>query len=111
MNDLLAWLKLQNTGIGTYIEFQKRTLRLAAGSTEQTALFQLLAQLAGRFVIAYEDMPMDVAIAERALARLTRLVEAAAKSPGLSASEQLRLLNEIASADLGRVDALADAVG
>ncbi|QCI67608.1 hypothetical protein [Phreatobacter stygius] len=111
MNDLLAWLKLQNTGIGTYIEFQKRTLRLAAACADQAALFQLFAQLSARFVMTYEDMPMDVAIADHALVRLTRLVEAAAKSPGLSAAEQLRLLNEIASADLGRVEALAGAGG
>jgi hypothetical protein len=103
MNDLLDWLKRQNTGIGTYIEFQKRTLKLASASSDQAALFQLLSQLAGRFVMTYEDMPMEVETADHALVRLTELVEQAAASAATAPEAQLRLLNEIASADLGRV--------
>jgi hypothetical protein len=52
-------------------------------------------------VSAYERMPLGTDVANAALTTLLRLVEAAARSAHGSADEQLRVLDDIARADLG----------
>jgi hypothetical protein len=101
MDELLAWLKPQNEGVGTYIDFQQRALQLASEHRENAALFQLLSSLSGRFATSYDGMPLPVDVASPAFVRLTGLVEKAAKMVKSPADAQLRFLNEIAQADLG----------
>ena len=101
MDELLAWLKQQNGGLGTYIDFQQRAARLASEQREHAALFQLLSSLSGRFASSYDGMPLPVDIANQALTRLTALAEVAAATMNRAPEDQVRLLNEIAQADLG----------
>ena len=102
MNELLAWLKEQKAGLGTFVAFQERAVQLASRNEDHdVAAFQLLSGLASRFVSAYDRMPLGTDVANTALATLLRLVEAAATSAHGSADEQLRVLDEIARAELG----------
>jgi len=75
MNELLDWLRLQKGGVGTYTQFCQKALALRASQPEHAALARLLADLAGRFADAYGGEPLPLDVAERALNRLTRLVE------------------------------------
>ncbi len=101
MDELLAWLKHQNGGLRTYIEFQQRAARLASEQGEHAALFQLLSALSGRFASSYDGMPLPVDVANKALIQLTQLAETAADTMKRPPEDQLRLLNDIAQADLG----------
>jgi hypothetical protein len=101
MDELVAWLKHQNGGLRTYIDFQQRTARLASEQTEHAALFSLLSSLSGRFATSYDGMPLPVEVANKALSRLTTLAETAVTTMKRGPEERLRLLNEIAQADLG----------
>ena len=101
MDELLAWLREQKAGLGTFAAFQDRAVQLASRNEDHVAAFQLLSGLASRFVSAYDRMPLGTDVANTALATLLRLVEAAATSAHGSADEQLRVLDEIARAELG----------
>src|SRR5215218_292012 len=101
MDELLAWLKHQNGGLRTYVDFQQRAARLASEQGEHAALFLLLSSLSGRFATSYDGMPLPVDIANKGLTSLTGHVEKAAAAMKRGADDQLRLLNEIAQADLG----------
>src|SRR5215218_4196947 len=101
MDELLAWLKHQNGGLRTYIDFQQRAARLASEQGDHAALFLLLSSLSGRFATSYDGMPLPVEVANKALSRLTSLAETAAARMKRGPDEQLRLLNQIAQADLG----------
>ena len=103
MDELLDWLCLQKGGIRTYIEFQQRALRLSSTEPEHAALLRLLGDLAGRFVDEYDEQPLPVDVAERALARLASLVRQAARVTTSPPSEQITLLNEIGRAELSKV--------
>jgi hypothetical protein len=101
MDELLAWLKEQKAGLGTFAAFQEKAAQLASRDQDHVAAFQLLSGLASRFTSAYDRMPLGTDVANTALATLVRLVEAAATSAHGSAHEQLRVLDEIARAELG----------
>jgi hypothetical protein len=101
MDDLLAWLKHQNGGLRTYVDFQQRAARLASEQGEHAALFLLLSSLSGRFATSYDGVPLPVDVANKGLTSLTAYVEKAAAAMKRGADDQLRLLNEIAQADLG----------
>jgi hypothetical protein len=101
MDELLDWLRQQNGGVGTYIGLQQRAVRLARERPEHAALFQLLSLLSGRFASSYDGMPLPVDVANDAFARLTELVQKAARVKNGSPEEQLRSLNEIAQVELG----------
>src|SRR6516165_6419301 len=100
MNELLDWLRLQKGGVRTYTQFCQKALALRASQPEHAALARLLADLAGRFADAYDGEPLFLDVAERALNRLTRLVERAVRVSSAGLPEQVALLNEIGLAEL-----------
>lgn len=100
MKTLLQGLRLENGGLRAFAEFQQKALTLCSSEPEHAALMRLLADLAARFVDAYNDEPLPADVAERAIARLTDLVEKAARAWSASPSEQLALLNSIGLAEL-----------
>lgn len=100
MNELLNWLKQQKGSLRTYVEFQDRALTLRADEPDQAALLRLLADLAGRFVEAYDRQPLSAETAGRALDRLTDLLGKAADGSAADPSSQLVLLNEIGASEL-----------
>lgn len=100
MEELRDWLKSQNGGLGTYIEFQQKSSRLVSVDDRHAALYQLLSAAAGRFIAAYDSMPLPTGVAVKALTRLQSLVAAAAAAIARPAEDQLRVLNEIARTDL-----------
>jgi len=101
LDELLTWLKPQPNGLRTYKAFQQKVLTLAAADRAHAALYQLLAALVGHFIEHYEESPLSADVADTALSRLVALVEKAAKSLKGSPADQLGVLNEIATAELG----------
>ncbi|MGF7056163.1 hypothetical protein GGC47_005379 [Bosea sp. OAE752] len=100
MNELLNWLLQQKGSLRTYVEFQDRALALRADAPEQAALLRLLADLAGRFVEAYDRQPLSAEIAGRALDRLASLLGKAAAGSPADPKAQLALLNEVGVSEL-----------
>ncbi|HEV7323807.1 MAG TPA: hypothetical protein VGN91_01940 [Bosea sp. (in: a-proteobacteria)] len=100
MNELLNWLQQQKGSLRTYVEFQDRALALRADAPDQAALLRLLADLAGRFVEAYDRQPLSAEIAARALDQLTDLLGKAAGGRASDPAGQLALLNEIGTSEL-----------
>lgn len=100
MDELLLWLKDQNGGIGTYTEFQRRALAMLSSEPEHAALIRLLADMADRFVNAYEGEPLSFDVADRALGKLIALVEQAVSADAGSSAERIASLNEVGRAEL-----------
>lgn len=100
MNELLNWLLQQKGSMNTYLEFQGRALELRAAEPEHAALLRLLADLAGRFVEAYDRQPLSAEIAGRALDRLADLLGKAAAGSAADPKAQLALLNEVGASEL-----------
>lgn len=96
MEELLGWLREQNGGVATYIGLQQKAAQLASAQPEHAALFTLLSGLAGRFVGAYDGMPLSVDVARTAFDRTLGLVERAAMVMSGPADERLDLLNTVA---------------
>ncbi len=101
MDELKQWLSHQHAGLRTLRAFAEEASQLCARDRDHAALYFILASLVGRFVDAHEEQPLPVEVAEEAFRRLRELMTRAAQSLAAPAAEQLRALNEIASADLG----------
>jgi hypothetical protein len=99
MGELLSWLKLQNGGVRTFREFQRKSLALAANEPDHAALLRLLGDLAGRFADAYDGCPLPADVGVCALARLAGLLEKAAEFES-AAPGYLPVLNEAGLAEL-----------
>lgn len=100
MNELLNWLQQQKGSLRTYVEFQDRALALRADVPEHAALLRLLADLAGRFVEAYDRQPLSAEIAGQALDRLTNLLGKGAAGSAADPKSQLELLNKVGVSEL-----------
>ncbi|MGX1789658.1 hypothetical protein ACWIGM_23115 [Bosea sp. NPDC055332] len=100
MNELLNWLQQQKGSLRTYVEFQDRALALRADEPEQAALLRLLADLAGRFVEAYDRQPLSAEVAAHALDRLVGLLEKAVDQGAANPSGHLALLNQVGTSEL-----------
>lgn len=100
LKDILAWMGKRSGGAHTYLEFQQRMQAASLEHRGNAAAARLLADLAGRFVDAYDGQPLPVGVASDAYARLTNYVERAAAIEGLSADAKLDFLNELGSAEL-----------
>lgn len=100
MNELLNWLQQQKGSLRTYVEFQDRALALRADAPEQAALLRLLADLAGRFVEAYDRQPLSAEIAARALDQLTGFLGKATSANAADPASRIALLNQIGASEL-----------
>ena len=100
MDELLQWLKQQNSGIRAFTGFAQRAAALGETDQANAAHYALLGALAGHFVAAYNGAPLPVDVAGRAYSRLVSHTEAAQKSISGSAAEKLAFLNGIAGAEL-----------
>jgi hypothetical protein len=93
MNDLLTWFSQQHHGLGTFRIFQRKLEDLLENEPEHGALYR--SNVVGRYVDAFDEKPLPVAVADRAYQCLLDLVA----SLNLQASTDCRL------ADLNRVAA------
>lgn len=100
MDELLHWLKQQNSGIRTFSGYQQRAIALGETDQANAAHYALLSALAGQFVSSYDGAPLPADVAMRAYARLVSHTEEAQKSIADSASGKLAFLNTIAAAEL-----------
>jgi hypothetical protein len=100
MDELLYWLKQQNSGIRTFSGYQQRAMALGETDQANAAHYALLSALAGHFAASYSGAPLPADVATRAYARLVAHTEAAQKSIADSASGKLTFLNTIAAVEL-----------
>jgi hypothetical protein len=101
LDELQSWLTQQHSGLRTYKDFQQKAYALIAKDRDHAALYYLLASLVGRFVDAYDEEPLPVGVADKAFDQLLDLVKRGAQSLKASPADQLKLLNDIAAAELG----------
>lgn len=100
MDELLYWLKQQNSGIRTFSGYQQRAMALGETDQANAAHYALLSALAGHFASSYSGAPLPADVAARAYARLVAHTEEAQKSVADSASGKLTFLNTIAAVEL-----------
>jgi hypothetical protein len=73
MNDLYDWFSRQHHGLRTFQTFRAKLADLSEREPDKTALYALLSRLADRFVEAFNEGQVPIAIADRAYDRLLRL--------------------------------------
>jgi hypothetical protein len=100
MNELLEWLRQQDTSVRLFSQFCEKALALCAKEPQHAAMARLLASVAGNFSETYFGEPLALDVAERSLARLTGLVEKAVQANSADLPQQIAVLNEIALTDL-----------
>lgn len=100
MDELLDWLRQQNAGVRVFSQFCEKALALRAKDPQHAALARLLASVAGNFSESYFGEPLELDVAQRALARLTDLVEKAVQANSAGLPQQIAVLNQIAITDL-----------
>lgn len=100
MDELLDWLRQQNGSVRVFSRFSEMALALRSKEPHHAALARLLADLAGNFSEAYFGEPLPLDVAERALAKLTELVEKGVKANVAGLPQQMALLNEIGAMEL-----------
>jgi len=100
VEELAEWLKSQHKGLRTYKTFQQMVLDAGAKHRDQYVLYYLLAALVARFVDSFEEEPLTLGVTDEAHRRLVAISDKAAKFQSLSAEEQIKILNEIATSEL-----------
>ena len=100
MDELLSWLKQQNSGIRTFSGYQQRAMALGEADPANAAHYALLSALAGHFAATYGGAPLPADVAARAYAQLVSHTQDAQRSIAGSAADQLAFLNKIAAAEL-----------
>jgi hypothetical protein len=100
LGTLSDWLAGQHPGLRTYKTFQEKALRLAVSEAKYRALYCLLANIAGRYVTAYDEKPLPVAVAKQAYEKFLALVKDAEQSIGAPSERQVETLNTVAGVEL-----------
>ena len=100
MGNLSDWLAGQHPGLRTYKTFQEKALQLALSEAKYRALYRLLANIAGRYVAAYDENPLPVDVAKQAYDKFLALVGNAEQSIGASCERQVDVLNTVSDAEL-----------
>jgi hypothetical protein len=100
LNTLSDWLAGQHPGLRTYKTFQERALQLSVSETDYRALYRLLADIAGRYVAAFDENPLPVEVAKPAYDKFLDLVKNGEQSIGAPLERQITALNTIAGTEL-----------
>jgi hypothetical protein len=98
MNDLHIWLSQQHHGLRTFKTFQQKLETLSGQDPAQRALYALLSHLVGRYVEAFDEEPLPVAVSDRAYRRLLELV--GSLEPEADADRRLTDINRVAATSL-----------
>ena len=98
MKDLYDWLSRRHHGLRTFQLFRQKLATLSGEEPDNKALYALLSQLAGRYIEAFDEKPVPVAVADRAHERLLKLLASLDRCG--SADGRLADLNRVAAVDL-----------
>ena len=82
----------------TFRNFQQKLESLSRDEPEQRGLYRLLSQLVGRYVEAFDEEPLPVAVADHAHHRLLELL--ASLDPHAGPNRRLADINRVAASDL-----------
>jgi|GEM_PF-631368 len=97
-SDLHTWLAQQRHGLRTFRTFQQKLESLSSGDPGQRAVCRLLSGLVGRYIEAFDEAPLPVAVADRAHGRLLDLL--ASLDLAGSADRRLADIDRVAACDL-----------
>jgi hypothetical protein len=97
---LSEWLAGQHPGLRTYKTFQEKALQLSGSEAGYRALYRLLADIAGRYVTAYDEEALPVEVAKQAYEKFLALVKNAEQSIGAPFERQIEILNTVAGAEI-----------
>jgi hypothetical protein len=100
LGTLSDWLAGQHPGLRTYKTFQEKALQLSVSETKYRALYSLLADIAGRYVTAYDEKPLPVEVAKQAYEKFLALVNNAEQAIDAPFERQIEMLNTIAGAEI-----------
>lgn len=100
MSDFAKWLSQQHHGLATFRAFQQKLQNLIENEPEHGALCRLLSNLVGRYIEAFDEEPLPVAVADRAYQRLLELL-AGLDFQG-NPDRRLADLNRVAACELWR---------
>lgn len=100
LGELTTWLSSQHPGLRTYKAFRNKTLQLSASDSEHRALYALLAAMASRYIESFDEEPLPVKTADRAYEKLLKIVSEAEGSTSAPPSQQIQVLNRVASTEL-----------
>lgn len=96
--DLLEWLNCQPSGVGTFQEFEERSLSLMTSDAGNAAVLHLLADVAGNFVEQFYGEKLSAVIADDAYNKLRLLLQRAIAVSSSELQEYIEFLNEVAVA-------------
>ena len=102
MEELYRWFIEQHHGAHTYAELQRQAIQLAREDATNTALFILIAGVAGHVHRQLEGMPLDVDVARRIHNEMTLHLKHSEQAVQKK-REALVVLNTLARAQLGRI--------
>jgi hypothetical protein len=100
LGTLSDWLAGQHPGLRTYKTFQEKALQLSVSETKYRALYRLLADIAGRYVTAYDEKPLPVEVAKQAYEKFLALVNSAEQAIDAPLERQIETLNTVAGAEI-----------
>jgi hypothetical protein len=100
LGTLSDWLAGQHPGLRTYKTFQEKALQLSVSEAKYRALYRLLADIAGRYVTAYDEKPLPVEVAKQAYEKFLALVNDAEQAIDAPSERQIEILNTIAGAEI-----------
>jgi hypothetical protein len=98
MNDLYAWFSQQHHGLRTFKTFQQKLESLSRDEPEQRGLYRLLGSVVARYVEAFDEEPLPIAVADHAHDRLLGLL--ASLDLKATADRRLADINRVAASDL-----------
>ena len=98
MNELYTWVSQQHHGLRTFKTFQQKLENLSRDEPEQRGLYQLLSNLVGGYIEAFDEEPLPAEVAGRAHHRLLELL--ASLDLGANSDRRLADINRVASFDL-----------
>ena len=98
MNDLYTWFAHQHHGLRAFRDFKQKLEKLSRDEPEQRGLYQLLGNLVGSYIEAFDEEPLPVATADQAHDRLLRLLASLDLRGG--SDRRLADINRVAASDL-----------
>jgi hypothetical protein len=100
MGELYDWLSRQHAGLKTFKAFRQNMLDHVARDTPHRALYRLLAGVTEDYIGRYDGEAVPVDVADQTYRHMLEIVARAENAMTAPPTEQLKILNELAAAEL-----------
>ncbi|MBM3485568.1 MAG: hypothetical protein FJX67_02885 [Alphaproteobacteria bacterium] len=101
LNELYEGLKQRDRGMAAFDRFMQDCRSGIESDRAHAAAYHLLLSITARFCDRYDREPLPLTTAQEAKDALLRLTDQARAAETRSADEQIRVLNAIATTELG----------